>query len=215
MFWKTLDRSRKDFLAKLAANMPVPGSYLAGGTALALILGHRKSIDFDWFTPNEFDPGILLRDLTALGKVKVAETKRGTFHGFIDGIRVTWLHYPNPLLKPLIAVGDIPGLRLASLTDIAVMKWTAVGQRGARRDFIDLYCIHRHGCNLEGLLALLPEKYPETDINYYHMIKSLSYFDDAERETMPVMMEEIEWPAVKEYFLGVQKKLLKIITTLS
>lgn len=145
--------------------------------------------------------------------VRVAETKKGTFHGFINGVRVTWLYYPNPLLKPLLNVEDIAGLRLASLTDIAVMKWAAVSQRGARKDFIDLYCICRHGCNLEDLFALLAEKYPAADINYYHMIKSLSYFNDAERETMPALTGRIEWPAVKEYFLEVQKKLLKIITT--
>lgn len=96
MFWNTLDRSRKSLLAKLAAGMPVPGSYLARGTALALILGHRKSIDFDWFTPNDFQTGVLLRDLAMLGKVKVGEIRKGTFHGFVDGIRVTWLWYPNP-----------------------------------------------------------------------------------------------------------------------
>lgn len=109
MFWNTLDRPRKILLTRLAANIPVSASYLTGGTALALILGHRKSIDFDWFTPNEFEPGILLRDLSVLGKVKVAETKKGTFHGFIDGIRVTWLMYPNPLLNPLINVKDVLG----------------------------------------------------------------------------------------------------------
>ncbi len=139
---------------------------------------------------DEFEPGILLRDLSVLGKVKVAETKKGTFHGFIDGIRVTWLMYPNPLLNPLINVKDVPGLQLASLTDIAVMKWATVSQRGARKDFIDLFYICQYGYNLEGILNLLPKKYPKTDINYYHMIKSLSFFDDAERETMPVMMEK-------------------------
>lgn len=106
-------------------------------------------------------------------------------------------------------------MRLASLIDIAVMKWAAVSQRGARKDFIDLYYICRHGYDLKDLLALLPEKYPETNINYYHMIKSLSYFDDAERETMPEMMEKTGWPAVKEYFLGLQRSLLKSLTTLS
>jgi len=215
LFWNTLDRPRKILLTRLAANIPVSASYLTGGTALALILGHRKSIDFDWFTPNEFEPGILLRDLSVLGKVKVAETKKGTFHGFIDGIRVTWLMYPNPLLNPLINVKDVLGLQLASLTDIAVMKWATVSQRGARKDFIDLYYICQYGYNLEDILNLLPKKYPKTDINYYHMIKSLSFFDDAERETMPVMMEKIEWPLVKEYFLGIQKNLLKRITTVS
>lgn len=91
------------------------------------------------------------------------------------------------------------------------MKWAAVSQRGARKDFIDLYCICRHGLNLEDLLALIPKKYPATDINFYHMVKSLSYFDDAEREALPIMFEKIDWPAVKEYFLNEQKKLLKKI----
>ena len=95
------------------------------------------------------------------------------------------------------------------------MKWATVSQRGARKDFIDLYYICQYGYNLEDILNLLPKKYPKTDINYYHMIKSLSFFDDAERETMPVMMEKIEWPLVKEYFLGIQKNLLKRITTVS
>lgn len=212
MFWATLNQPQKALLAKLAEMTPVPGSYLAGGTALALLLGHRKSIDFDWFTPVEFDPGILLRDLSVLGKTKMAESRKGTFHGFIDGIRVTWLRYPNPLLQPLINVEEVPGLLLASLTDIAVMKWVALSQRGARKDFIDLYFICRHGKELEDLLALFPEKYPGMDINHYHTVKSLSYFDDAETETMPVMVEKADWMAVKRFFLQAQKDLLKKIS---
>ncbi|OAT80803.1 nucleotidyl transferase AbiEii/AbiGii toxin family protein [Desulfotomaculum copahuensis] len=212
MFWNTLDRPRKILLKRIAEIMPVPDSYLAGGTALALILGHRKSIDFDWFTPSEFEPEIIMRDLSALGKIKITETKKGTFHGFIDRVRVTWLYYPNPLLKPLISIDNVYGLRLASLTDIAIMKWAAVSQRGARKDFIDLYCICQHGYNLEEILNLLPQKYPKININYYHMIKSLSFFDDAERENMPVMVKQIEWPLVKKYFLDMQKCLLKRIT---
>jgi len=211
VFWDALDRPRHDLLCRIVKNMPVPGSYLAGGTALALMLGHRKSIDFDWFSPEQFDPEQLYYRLSSLGRTRIAETRQGTFHGFVRDIRITWLHYPNPLLEPLIAAEDVPGFFLASLKDIAVMKWVAVSSRGARKDFIDLYSICRSGCDLEELLSVLPHKYPGADINSYHMVKSLSYFDDAEREVMPVMLKDISWQSVKEYFLARQKRLLNRI----
>ena len=208
MFWDVLDRPRHDLLSRIVKNMPVPGSYLAGGTALALMLGHRKSIDFDWFSPERFDPEQLYYRLSPLGRTRIAETRQGTFHGFVRDIRITWLHYPNPLLEPLIAAEGVPGFFLASLKDIAVMKWVAVSSRGARKDFIDLYSICRSGWDLEELLSVLPHKYPGADINLYHMVKSLSYFDDAEREVMPVMLKDISWQSVKEYFLARQNRLL-------
>jgi hypothetical protein len=208
VFWSTLDRPRQILLRKIVENTPVPNSYLAGGTGLALMFGHRESVDFDWFTPNQFDNEDLYRRLAQIGKVMITETKKGTFHGFVDDIQVTWLWYPNPLIEPLVKVKDMPGLSLASVMDIGLMKWVAVSQRGARKDFIDLYMICQKGINLESMLAFLPEKYPEAKINYYHMIKSLSYFEDAEREIMPIMKIDIDWEKIKDYFLQVQKKLL-------
>jgi len=215
VFWDVLNRPRQDLLAKIVENMPVPKSYLAGGTALALILGHRKSIDFDWFSPEDFDPEQLYKGLSLLGRIRIAETRQGTFHGFINDIRVTWLYYPNPLLEPPIVVEDMPGFRLASLKDIAVMKWAAISSRGARKDFIDLYSICRKGYDLEEVLSVLPQKYPGADINLYHMIKSLSYFDDAEREVMPLMLEDISWQSVKEYFLAGQRRLINKVKIFS
>ncbi|NLZ31906.1 MAG: nucleotidyl transferase AbiEii/AbiGii toxin family protein [Firmicutes bacterium] len=189
--------------------MPIPGSYLAGGTALALILGHRESLDFDWFSPEEFDPDVLIRRLSQLGKIVVSDVQRGTFHGLLDGVRLTWLYYPNPLLDDFIQAEEMPGLKLASLLDIGLMKWTAVSQRGARKDFIDLYMICHKQYSLDTMAELFPKKYPGVDVNLYHMIKSLSYFDDAEREPMPRMLIHLPWPVVKSYFLNEQKKLLQ------
>ncbi len=209
MFWDILSQSRQALLKKIVQTMPVPDSYLAGGTGLALMLGHRESVDFDWFTPHEFDPqGVYLR-LSQIGKVMVTETTKGTFHGFVDGVRATWLHYPNPLLKPRVKTGDLPGFHLASLLDIGLMKLVALSQRGARKDFIDLYFICRQGFDLENLIRLLPEKYPEVEINYYHVVKSLSYFEDAEREVMPKMRLDLDWKKVKIFFLEAQKTILK------
>jgi len=71
----------------------------------------------------------------------------------------------------------VPGLKLASILDIAVMKWAAISDRGSRKDFIDLYLIcNTSGLTLESLVPLLSKKFPEANINYYHMLKSLAYF---------------------------------------
>ncbi len=212
LYWNTVGREGKAFLTNLVDNLPLPGSYLAGGTALALILGHRESVDFDWFSPVAFDPEVLYRSLAQIGRVKIADTQKGTFHGLLDGIRLTWLYYPNPLLGSLIQTTEIPGLKLASVLDIGLMKWAAVSHRGARKDFIDLYIICQKENRLESMIELLPKKYPEAEINYYHLIKSLSYFDDAEREPLPKMHMPLAWTEVKDYFLTEQKKLLQRFT---
>lgn len=211
MLWEILDQPRQEILKKVVRVMPVPQSYLAGGTGLALLLGHRESIDFDWFTPVDFDPEVIHQALSNIGKVKISETKKGTFHGLVDNIQVTWLWYPNPLNEQLISSSDIPGFNIASVIDIGLMKWNAICNRGARKDFIDLYFICQEGIIMANLLDLLPKKFPGVDLNYYHLIKSLTYFEDAERELMPVMKKPIEWDDVKSYFQMIQKELLEKI----
>lgn len=88
------------------------------------------------------------------------------------------------------------------------MKWIALSQRGARKDFIDLYFICQQDVNLELLYQLMPKKFPGLNINYYHLVKSLSYFTDAERELMPVMRADFDWEIIKEYFKKKQRVLL-------
>ena len=124
MFWNVLDKPRQSLLKRLTKNPPMEGAYLAGGTALALMFGHRLSEDFDWFLPGSFDPGKLLPLLEGFGEVAVAETHTGTFHGWIDGMRVSWLHYPNPLLEELTEAEDLPGLFCSS--PIGPDKWVAL-----------------------------------------------------------------------------------------
>ena len=198
-----------NLLKRIVAAPPVADSYLAGGTALAMMLGHRRSEDFDWFSPGMFAVETVAENLSLLGALNIAETQKGTFHGFIDGIRVAWLYYPNPLLSALVTLPEVPGLSLASLVDIAVMKWAALSSRGSRKDFIDLYFIAKAGLDIKGLFPLLSRKFPGAEINRYHMLKSLSYFDDAEREPWPIMHKPAKWIDIKDYFLEQQKLLLE------
>lgn len=89
---------------------------------------------------------------------------------------------------------------LASLEDLACMKLSALASRGARKDFIDLYALGRSQFSLGEMLALYQEKYQTRDTA--HVIYSLTYFDDAEREDMPEMLWELKWADVKRTIEG-------------
>lgn len=91
------------------------------------------------------------------------------------------------------------------------MKLTALSHRGSVKGYIDLYRIQQEGLELEDLIKLMPVKYPEAKINYYHIVKRFSYFDDAELEPLPTMLAPLNWQKLKRFFLKEQKKLLKKI----
>ena len=126
-------------------------------------------------------------------------------------MRITWLYYPNPLLGDLIQPPDMPGLALASLLDIGLMKWAAVSQRGSRKDFIDLYMVVSQGHSLETMMELIPDKYPQAQINYYHMVKSLSFFEDAEKEPPLLIRRSFSWEEIKACFIEEQKRLMDLL----
>jgi hypothetical protein len=121
--------------------------YLGGGTALAIHLGHRRSVDFDWFTQEHItDPLRLAQDLNDQGIVFVTRSiERGTLHGSVSGVQVSFLEYRYPLLQPLVA-WPMFGCTLASPEDLACMKLSALAQRGAKKDFIDIYALGIRSC---------------------------------------------------------------------
>lgn len=209
LHWSTLGEKRKAILKLLVDQMPLPGSYLAGGTALALMLGHRQSVDLDWFYAHQFDPEQLARQLSSLEEFETSEAAKGTLHGIFCGLRITWLYYPNPLLDNFVTTSEMPALKLASLKDIAVMKLAALSHRGSAKDFIDLYILAKHNLNIQQVIDDMPAKFPGKRINNYHIIKSLSYFDDAENEPLPKMFIDFDWQSLKEYFLEEQLKLME------
>ena len=186
-----LPPSQARALRALAPVAVSKGFYLAGGTALALLLGHRESIDFDWFRPEGFDPLVLRGEFPDLD---VRQTRANTLHGFIGDVAVSFLGYPYPLLQPAVTWPEY-GLALASITDIACMKLAAIAQRGARKDFIDLVAILGTGLELPRLLEQFRQKYTVRDFG--HVLVALAYFDDAEREPMPKMLATTDWESVK------------------
>lgn len=175
--------------------------YLGGGTALALYLGHRKSKDFDWFTTIPLsDPLQLGKDLQASSiPFKVQQIDRGTLEGTVSRIRVSLFEYRYPLLQPVSHWNEM-GVDLASLQDLAAMKLSAVAQRGTKKDFIDIYALLRNGMDLSAMFSAYQNKFKTRDIG--HILYSLTYFDDSDRDRSPVMLWEVDWRTVKRSILG-------------
>lgn len=180
------------------------GWILAGGTGLALQLGHRYSEDLDFFRAQGFETDRLAARLSRAGTVAVHSRAADTLHASVDGLRISFLRAETPLLFAGIAYR---GLTIADPRDIAVMKVIAIGGRGSRKDFVDLYFYLRGGGSLEDVLALVRRRFAGIDYNGYHLLKSLVYFDDAEAEPMPDMIDEVPWRTVTETIVAAVRAL--------
>lgn len=198
MFTKTLlpDTLRA---IKLVSGMPeIKNAYLAGGTALALQIGHRISVDLDFFTQEQFDERELSKKLSTHKEFVQAGTAQWTVWGKIGDTKFSIFYYKYPLLEPTV---PFEGLQLASLADIAAMKIHAIEERGTRRDFVDAYFLSKH-YSLSQMLDFYQRKYAVLEDHLYSILRSLDYFEDAEQEEhrMPQMLTEVNWEEVKEYF---------------
>jgi hypothetical protein len=170
--------------------------YLAGGTAVALHLGHRHSVDFDWFTEKAIaDPLRLAKELDD-NQMPISKTgiDRGTLHGFMTGVRVSFIEYHYPLLVEPFLLAEY-GCLLASLDDLSCMKLSAIAQRGSKKDFVDIYFLGMMHRPVAEMLALYRQKFGVQDVT--SVLYGLVYFDDADRERMPRMFSDIHWETVK------------------
>jgi len=178
--------------------------YLAGGTALALQFGHRRSVDFDWFRTKGFDPVSLARGLTERGvPFELGSTARATLHGRVEGTQVSFIEFRYPTLAPLLDSGL--GFKLAAPLDIGTMKLSAVAQRGARKDFFDLVALGRAGFGPRVLLDAYQRRFAVRDLS--HVLAALTYFDDADKDTEPVLDSRENWSDVKKTIRGWVKEL--------
>ncbi len=173
--------------------------YLAGGTALALQIGHRVSTDLDWFSATNRllhpDREAICRILSAAGQFEVVSEQDGLLFTRLFGVEVSFIFQHHPLLEQTV---KYRGVHLASPTDIGLMKLAAVNSRGTRRDFVDLYCL-RGIVSLDKLLELAPRKYADRPSFLAIAVRALAYFEDAEQQPMPEMLIPVEWDEVRAY----------------
>jgi len=184
---------------------PLQGWTLAGGTGLAMHLGHRLSEDFDFFKTSLVDLERLLETLRDLGPCEVLQQEERTLTVLLRGVKASFFLVRDSFLFP---TAPHSFFRVADVRDIALMKLVAIINRGSRKDFVDLYCILRRGRSLQEFFAWLPEKYGPARVNEYQLLKSLCFFDDAEQEPQPVMLEPFDWRECKAFFVREARKLV-------
>ncbi len=182
-------------LKKLMVHKSLKEFSLAGGTGLALRIGRRISDDLDLFCLNDFSEEQILQDLKSDFSIQLNNISRNTLNLEIDDIKVDILSYKYPLLEEIEIIENI---RFLSIKDIAAMKLSAISSRGCKKDFYDLYFILKD-YTLNELLEFYKIKF-KTD-QFYHILKSLVFFDDAELEPDPLLLDkDITWEFVKTTF---------------
>ncbi len=173
--------------------------FLVGGTALALQIGHRISVDIDMFTHYEFSSRKILSELEkhfAIGNASAGKNSL-SFDGALQGgnneiVKVDLIRYSYPLINPVRTVDDIG---LLSVEDIIPMKLSAVEERGSKKDFYDIfYLLEMYG--LDQMISLFETKFPQT--SKFHILKSLAFFSDAESEPDPQTIENTDWTVIKD-----------------
>jgi|SRR5882724_5501108 len=180
------------------------GWYLAGGTALSLQGEHRVSVDLDFFTKqNEFDAEFIINTLSSHGWTTTLREK-GTLYGELKGAKISFISYPYFLPKQQFILYE--HINILDSRDIAVMKIIAISQRGKKRDFVDLYWYAKNREPLLDVLQRVQIQYPNLQHNYHHIIKSLTYFEEAEGDPNLQLSFNAPWEDVKKYFLDIVPK---------
>lgn len=206
MFAATLSSHAQATLALLGNSGLVRDAYLAGGSALALHFGHRFSIDFDFFSQKAFNPTKLSLSLSKLGRFEKDLAKGISLIGKLEGVRLSYFRYDYNLIEKTT---NFLNVSIAHPADIAAMKLAAVMDRGTKKDFIDIYELVERGINIETMFGLYEKKYGVFEDNRYSLIKSLQYFDDAQKSEMPNMIRKISWDQVKDFFAQESMRLAK------
>jgi predicted nucleotidyltransferase component of viral defense system len=199
---RTIEPRTLELLKKLMSLPALDPFYLVGGTSLALQMGHRFSIDIDLFTTEVFDKQGLLDLLNAEFKDVILESE-GTsmLITTIREVKVDFVKMGYPILFPSLEIDDV---RMLDIRDIAPMKLKAIAQRGSKKDFYDIYFLLDR-LQLSEMLQLFTEKFKQQEV--FQVIKSLTYFEDADLYPDPVVFDNtVTWGQVqKRVFRAVEQ----------
>ncbi|MFH1121951.1 MAG: nucleotidyl transferase AbiEii/AbiGii toxin family protein [Bacteroidota bacterium] len=192
---KAVEASTLELIKSLQSKPYLKGFYLVGGTALALHLGHRRSIDIDLFSNFDFNPAELLEQIHQDYSFQLFITSANTIKGCIGSVNVDILAHRYKLLREPEMV---QAASLLSLPDIIAMKLNAISMSGQRsKGFIDIYYLLK-SYTLENMLDFYKEKYDQQ--NRAFVLKSLIYFDDVDLSDWPALIEnpKLKWADIKK-----------------
>ncbi len=204
LHYKTIDTKTLELLKNIQNISFFQDLYLVGGTALALQIGHRRSIDIDLFGKIKGKREDFLPELLKLGNLKTIQYSQNIHVFSIDDIKVDIVNYSYPWIGTPLKDNDI---KLSSLKDIAAMKLSAITGRGTKKDFIDIYFLLNY-FTLDEMIEFYNKKYQDGSI--FLVMRSLIYFDDAEGDLMPTMFNYVSWTDVKKKIIKEVKKISKL-----
>ena len=187
-----------------------PGFYLAGGTALALQIGHRISVDFDLFCDDAIDRALLqrVRRIFADADIAVLVNNADELTMLVNGVKITFLTYPFPVREPL---EFYDGVRLLSVPEIAATKAYTIGRRGAFKDYVDLYfVIAEKQATLAGIIADAEHKFG-ADFNSRLFLEQLVYLADLDEAEVQFIKPTVTAQEVQIFF---EERVREIAKTL-
>jgi len=176
-----------------------PEFTLYGGTAIALHLGHRQSVDFDFFGAKDFAPSGLFRSIPFLSGAEILQQEKNTLTCLVgrgDPVMISFFGVPD--LKRIQAPHVSPdnGLKIASLIDLAGTKAAVVQQRAEAKDYIDLDTLILQGIDLSTALAAAQKIYG-VSFNQQITLKALCYFEEEGLRDLPGGVKDRLMMAVK------------------
>jgi len=185
------------------------GFNLAGGTALAMYLGHRKSVDLDLFTPNPFDTEGLKIFLEERYDFRTGFMERNTLKGVINGVKIDCITHAYPYIRPPYTEN---GIRLYDIADIVAMKLSAIADNGSRlKDFIDISFLSTR-YSLEDMLGFYQTKFPMS--NVIRPFKALTYFEDIDFDENIVMLNgNFDWAMIEKRLIDMTMEQNKVFST--
>lgn len=178
---------------------------LVGGTALALMYGHRISVDLDFFGSTEISIDQISEELRSFGKIDILKNSPAIKVLAVNNIKLDIVKYNYPWIDGPVKEDK---LLLASAKDIAAMKIAAITGRGSKKDFYDLALLLKH-YTLSEILVFFTLKYPDASV--YLALKSLIYFEDADEQPDPILFGKTNWLEVKQLVETEQRNYLKSI----
>ena len=206
LYWQAITSQVKNVLSLIAQQAFAGRFYLGGGTGLALQLGHRRSLDLDFFSETDQLLANSRREI-----VTELAPEEGVVQAQLDGtlilqvkrVGVSFFSDGYPLVKPTLPAASIA---LASLEDIGLMKVDAIMGHSTNKDFLDLYFACQVA-SLGDLLELGQIKYAFLRDFGVQALKALTGFRDAEADEMPEMLKPVDCNEVKRYFIAEAKAL--------
>lgn len=193
-----------DILRFLANQSCLQDFYLVGGTSLALQIGHRLSVDLDFFTSDKKNINEIEHELLFLDGIKITGKNNYSLFAEFKGAKVDILLCPYKFIaEPIL----FDGITLCGKDDICAMKLKTAMNRGAKKYFYDIYFLLQE-YSLGTMMELFEKKY--TNIEPNAIIRSLTYFEDAEEHENPVLLKEVSltWKKVKQTIVSETRKIV-------